>query len=247
MSFLNIIIIVIVLIILFFIIRYFWYKSSILVDNINDATLHTKIDASSLTPPPSGTVASNFTYSVWIYINDWSYEYGKEKIIFSRVDNNSTKLYPSPIVKLGAIENDLIISQEVYNTTTTSSSSSSTNSSTSTFTCGVSNIPLQKWVNILVSIYGRSMDIYLDGKLVRTCVMPGTASVSGSSPVNLTPHGGFAGYTSKFEYWPDSTNPQMAWNIYAKGYKNSWSLFSSKYSVEITVYNGDTVANSISI
>jgi len=254
MSISSILIIVIIITIIIYIISYFYFNSSILVNNVSDATISNVISSSSLTTPTTGSTAANFTYSIWIYITDWSYNYGQEKIIFVRpgvgeidtstITSSTPYLYPNPLVKLGATENNLIISQEVYNTTTTTATSTTP---TSTFTCGVSNIPIQKWVNILVSIYGRSMDLYLDGKLVRTCVMPGIAKVASITPVYITPNGGFSGYYSKFEYFPNSTDPQTAWNIYSKGYTNKWSLFSSDYSVNISVYNGTTLQNSLTI
>lgn len=253
MSVSSILIILIVILIIYYTIRYFWYSNSVLVKSVNDATVSQTIDSSSLVQSTSGSTSANFTYSIWIYISDWSYNYGQEKIIFGRSGENfsgsvttpTSVLSPSPLVMLGSSENNLIVSQEVYNTT--SQTKVKSNTPTSRFTCGISNVPIQKWVNILMSVYGRSMDLYLDGKLVRTCVMPGIAKVSSTTPIYLTPNGGFSGYTSKFEYWPNATNPQMAWNIYARGYTNDWSLFSSDYSVEITVYNGNIKENSIKI
>lgn len=246
MKFSNIIIIIIIIVIIYYIIRYFWYSNTVLISGINDATVLQTVDASSLAVSSTGSSATNFTYSIWFYISDWSYNYGKEKIIFTR-SNDSTAIAPSPSVMLGATENNLIITQQVYNTTSTTSSTVDSTTGTTNFTCGVANVPLQKWVNFTVSIYGRSMDLYLDGKLVRSCVMPGTAKVPTSTPINVTPNGGFSGYTSKFQYYPNSINPQTAWNIYASGYSNSWSLFSSDYSVEISVYNGSTVEKTITL
>ena len=54
------------------------------------------------------------------------------------------------------------------------------------------------------------MDVYLDGKLARTCVLPGTAKVTESSNVYVTPAGGFSGSTNKLQYWDSATNPQQA-------------------------------------
>jgi hypothetical protein len=52
--------------------------------------------------------------------------------------------------------------------------------------------------------------------------------------------GGFDGWTSKLEYYPNSLNPQEVWNIYTKGYSNALSLFGT-YQVEISlVKNGNT-------
>ena len=114
--------------------------------------------------------------------------------------------------------------------------------------CGISNIPIQKWVNLIISVYGRTMDLYIDGKLVRTCLLPGVASVNNNANIYVTPKGGFDGWTSKIQYYPDSLNPQDAWNIYIKGYSGNFlsNLFGS-YQVEISLIENGTTQNSVTI
>ena len=48
-----------------------------------------------------------------------------------------------------------------------------------------------------MSVYGRTLDMYINGKLVRTCILPGVAYVDQTTDVILTPLGGFQGTTSK--------------------------------------------------
>ena len=55
----------------------------------------------------------------------------------------------------------------------------------------VVNIPIQKWCNLFFSVYGRTLDIYLDGKLVQTSILPGTAKIAPMANIYLTPDGGF--------------------------------------------------------
>jgi hypothetical protein len=113
-------------------------------------------------------------------------------------------------------------------------------------TCSVGNIPIQRWVNLAISVYGRTLDIYIDGKLVRTCLLPGVANINNNANVYITPSGGFEGWTSKFQYFPTSINPQDAWNIYVKGYQGS--LFSSSpYQVQLSLITNGTTQSSITI
>jgi hypothetical protein len=39
----------------------------------------------------------------------------------------------------------------------------------------VQNIPLQKWNHVIMTKSGSTIDIYIDGKLVKTSIMDGTA------------------------------------------------------------------------
>ena len=184
---------------------------------LNDAKKVTKIDSSSL----AQNNASNYAYSVWFYIEDWSYRYGEPKIVLGRLDND---LNPSPSIVLGAIENNLKIETTVY--------PSARSNTASTHTCSVDNVPIQKWVNAIISLYGRTMDIYIDGKLVRTCVLPGVAKIANNAPVYITPQGGFSGYTYNIHYYANALNPQEAYNIYRSGYGGSGIDFQYQLKIE---------------
>jgi hypothetical protein len=184
---------------------------------LNDAKKVTKIDSGKLAQSNS----SNYAYSVWFYIQDWSYRYGEPKIILGRLDR---ELNPSPSIVLGAIENNLKIETSLY--------PSAQSTTASTHTCNVDNVPVQKWVNAIVSLYGRTMDIYIDGKLVRTCVLPGVAKIANDASVYITPQGGFSGYTSNINYYANSLNPQEAYNIYRSGYGGTGIDFPYQVKIE---------------
>ena len=159
-----------------------------------------------------------------------------------------TKIFgdPCPAVILGAVENNLMVALGCY--PGADNEPDTTGGKTIIHKCGVSNIPIQKWVNLIISVYGRTMDLYIDGKLVRTCLLPGVASVNNNANIYVTPKGGFDGWTSKIEYYPDSLNPQDAWNIYIKGYSGNFlsNLFGS-YQIEISLIENGTTQNSVTI
>jgi len=114
--------------------------------------------------------------------------------------------------------------------------------------CSITNFPLQSWVNLIISLYGRTLDMYVDGKLVRTCVLPGVAKVNPDADISVTPGGGFSGWTSNFEYWDDATNPQQAYNIYKSGFGGSaiGSLFN-KYRIKVSFLEDNQEQSSFEI
>jgi len=241
---------VIIIVLLVVVVKYAMKDANTLTDVADGKTTQT-IEASKLASSSSSNSDSNFSYSIWFYIDDWNYRYGEPKVIFGRMTANNTE--PCPSVSLGAIQNNLLVALAVYpGTDTTSTSTSSTanaNSVSKTIhTCNVSNIPIQKWTNLIVSAYGRSLDIYIDGKLVKTCVLPGVAYIDSSAPIYVTPNGGFAGWTSKFKYFSESCDPQKAWNIYQEGFGGSLlgNTFGS-YSVKVSIMNGQTEQSSYTI
>ena len=253
MSPLSIVITILVVVLILMLLRY------ILIDpytlqNIQNGQTSSTIAATTLATNGTNTPSSNFAYSIWFYINNWNYRYGENKVIFGRMgatsgsDNSSitgvSGVDPCPTVVLGPLQNNLDIYLSCYPGADQQPTTAGGNSVVKK--CSVSNVPIQKWVNLTFSVYGRSMDIYMDGKLVRTCLLPGVANVKNAANIYVTPNGGFEGWTAKFQYYPNSLNPQDAWNIYTKGYSTWASMFNS-YQVQLSLVENGTVQNSITI
>ena len=241
----NIILFVVIIILLIIVIGYI-SKDVNTLTGLTEATTLQKIEATDLdaTNPNS----SNFSYSIWFYIDDWNYNYGKPKVVFGRMTAGTEKKEPCPSVVLGATQNNIAVSLAVYPGDEDIDTASSDTSNFIVHSCAVANIPIQKWVNLFISVYGRTLDIYIDGKLVRTCVLPGTAVIDANAPVYITPYGGFSGWTSNFQYWSESSDPQKVWNIYKKGYGSSMlgGIFG-KYMIKVSLMEGDTEDQSVSI
>jgi hypothetical protein len=261
------IVITVVIVVLVIVILYYLLNDPSTLQGMQDGKTSSRIDYSQLSTNGSDAAPVNFTYSVWFYVNDWNYKYGKPKVIFGRmgakspsdvsassgdrgVKNNSGGGMPDiggkdpcPAVVLGAIENNVSISVSCYPGQDTQPSAPG--EKTIVHTCNVANVPIQRWVNLLVSIYGRTLDVYLNGKLTRTCLLPGIVSTSQYSPIFVTPAGGFDGWTSKLQYWPESYNPQQAWNVYSNGPKSG--LFSGNYQVQVSVLENGSEQSSYTI
>ena len=110
------------------------------------------------------------------------------------------------------------------------------------------NFPLQKWVNLIISLQGQTLDVYIDGKLQKTCVLEGVVKVNKEEDVKVTPAGGFSGWTSNFQYWDKASNPQEAYNIYRKGYGGGvlGNAFN-KYKLRVQVLKDNDVAGGFEI
>jgi hypothetical protein len=196
------------------------------LSNFASAKTELTIPATSL---PAGA-SVNYAYSVWMYIDDWSYRYGSEKIVFCR---GSRKLMPG--VVLSGIDNNIVVKVAMTGTE-------------EIFTCTITNVPIQKWTNLIVTLNNRSLDCYINGKLLKTCVLPAPAYVDDTQAIYLTPLSGFSGYTSRFNYWNDTINPQQAWNIYQGGPGgNILSNFLNQYKVQLSFMKGNSVQASVTI
>jgi hypothetical protein len=191
----------------------------------SDATVENVIPTTKMSDPTS----ANYSFSIWIYIKDWSGSYGKPKVVFSRD-------LAKPLVTLGALDNTLTTSIRLQDM--------------SLAHCTIENIPIQKWTNILMTVNDRALDTYMNGKLVKTCVLasiPVSPSVEKAN-VYLTPNGGFTGYTARFKYWPDPINPQEAWNVYRNGPGgNIFTNFFGLYKLQLNFLKGTETKASITI
>ena len=244
MSPLSIVLIIAVIALIFFLLKLLFSDSNTLQGSLlngkNMSTIELKDEAST-----------NFAYSVWFYVNVWNSRYGEPKVVFGRMSSSSDTENgsipgvrgqgPCPAVVLGAVENNVMVSLGCF---PGADQKPDSGENVIVHTCSVANIPIQKWVNLVVSVYGRTMDIYIDGKLVKTCLLPGVANVNGNSNVFLTPNGGFDGWTSKLAYFPKPLNPQEAWNIYAKG-PTSWLASLFTYQVQVSLVENGTTQSSV--
>lgn len=223
-----------VLLIIYLVYLYFFAKSNTKLVNIHNAQSSKMIDASQL----AKGVSNDYMFSIWVYVNDWNYRYGENKIIFQRLDDHNG---PAPTMEFASGINDLHLHVNCFRADGTSSDQ------TEVHTCTVQNVPLQTWTNIIMSVHNRVLDVYLDGKLVRTCILPGNPS-SSTSGVKLTPGGGFSGYTSNFEYKENAINPREAYDIYKNGYGGGGiGSFFNKYRLKFAFMEDNKEVNSLEI
>ena len=165
---------------------------------------------------------SNYTFSIWYFVSEWNPlgEGASRAPLISSTNGFS--------IAMAGASNDLTVNIP-----------ESLNSGAVTVPCVVYNVPLQRWTNVIVSVYGRSVDIYIDGKLVKTCLLqhPGM----GPGPKGyITPnsaHGPHAstiiGYTANGQYWDNATSPQQAYNIYKNGFSGSMASIFDKYRLKV--------------
>lgn len=230
----TIILTIVVVIILYFAYNYFFGSS-------NDKTLlHTQDARAQSTVSPSSLPAgasSDYTFSIWFYVNDWNYRIGQEKVIFSRIASSDNK--PAPSVTLGANTNTLNVSMETYTQA----------GGTQISNCTINDVPLQRWTNLIMSVNGRALDLYIDGKLVRTCIMSGPPKTYNNTPISITPGGGFSGYISNFRYIANSVNPSQAYDIYKSGYGGGSAIsnYFNKYRLKVAFVEGNREVNSLEL
>ena len=109
MDFKKIVIGFIVLLVVIWIYRYFFTDptSSTLLD-YGDGKDSVVINSTKLS---GNSAATDFTYSFWMYVNNWNYKLGKKKTIIRRQGNGGGL---SPEIYLDNYSNDLVVNLEIY-------------------------------------------------------------------------------------------------------------------------------------
>ena len=172
----------------------------------------------STIPVSVGTNGGNYGVQWWMFIQDWNYMFGQEKQVLTRGASG----HLNPYVFLDPVENTLNVKINLMSGAAGSGGSSVpspvglTGSTDDSYTCKVKNIPLQSWFCISLSVSNRNVDIYLNGMLVRSCLLPavpqapkGDATVMGS--------GGYSGNLAALNFYAGALNPNMAMAFYRAG------------------------------
>jgi hypothetical protein len=102
--------------------------------------------------------------------------------------------------------------------------------------CDIEQVDLQKWVNITTVLTGRTIDIYIDGKLSRSCLLDGLFKVAGEKPtLKLGGPNGFGGIIGMTRAANFAYSPDRVYSYYQEGPFSSFSLSSfdpSQYSLD---------------
>ena len=138
-----------------------------------------------------------FTWSVWIYIDDLTYNSGLYRCVFYKGNdyaknpnnkdaqglnfpNNAPGLYIAPNT------NSLIIMMNTFNVINEEIT--------------VDDIPLNKWVNVIIRCQNNTLDIYINGTIVKSHHLHGVPKQN-YGDVYVAPNGGFSGYISNLWYY----------------------------------------------
>ena len=265
MNILAIFIIILLLLVIIWSFNNIIFKTNIIYDEMCDANiLANKNKVKNKIPGKeiNSNNTSNFMLSVWFYIDNWGNQIGNEKnilffapdpnvITVSELQENLSGLsstvtkdnitggqYKNLNICLDKFENNLFIDIETYSNT------GLLTDNTSTFTrYKISNISIQKWNCLTLCVDSRTMDVYLDGKLVNSFILHGLYKNMYDNNVEKNIYlghitkqtSGFEGKITRIRYQPDALNPEQVYSIYKDGINSSLakSLFS-RYNLKVS-------------
>jgi hypothetical protein len=196
-------------------------SEKVLINKIYDAKSSHTIPSGSLPPSSSG---HEFNINFWMFINDYIYDYDIDKIIIDRGNTFIVQLDKetnSLTIKLLTLKRNYTEAHNSLNNIASKSSYSPVDFVSTTISPNseelevfkVNNIELQKWININISLVNTSLDIFIDGYLVKTLLLKGIP-INGHYDMNICPSGGFNGFLNKLTYHNKALSPQEILSIY---------------------------------
>jgi hypothetical protein len=171
-----------------------------------DSSTAATIPAAS-TPAQAGVNGGNYGLQWWMYIKDWDTKFGQEKTVLTRGATGSL----NPYVYLHPTKNSLEVKIDFYQTTGTSAAASG-----DVFRCELKNVPLQRWFCVGLSVSGRNVDIYQDGKLLRSCLLPGVP-MTPVGDLGIMSNGGFSGNVIDVFSYARALTPSDAQSFFNAG------------------------------
>lgn len=151
-----------------------------------------------------------FTWSVWLYLNGFEGDVGSTKYhhVFNKGNatdsgngiikpNNAPGLYLNPMYDCFRVVMNLFTDP-------------------SEITIDVSDLPITKWINIMIRVQHKNCDIYVNGRLVKRSVMADVVKQNYDN-VNVCLHGGFSGYLSNLTYYNTAVSIAEIQNVIAAG------------------------------
>lgn len=192
---------------------------------------------------PAIYTGGDFTLSFWIYIDDFNYLANRSKFLFALSPETVTTTTKSPLVGvLTALQNGMQIRANTVKAADAPIPVASAAAPTSpditvesnlqallsqqtsiamfdgSAPCDVKEVPIQRWVCITIVSSGRVLDIYMDGKLTRSCVLDSVVQVPrGKLTLRLGENGGFGGRYSSVQMWNQQLTPDVIYGIYQMG------------------------------
>ena len=162
-------------------------------------------------------VGTDYGLQFWMFIQDWDYKFGQEKQVLKRIGTGNSRV-ASPYITLHPTDNSLQVRVSIF--PSDSSAGAATPASTGTtgdsFTCTVENVPLQSWFSVSATVFQRNLDIYINGRLVKSCVLPGIPKpVVGD--IILGDNGGFSGSICNLNWYNTMLAPEDCKAFHSRG------------------------------
>jgi hypothetical protein len=219
-------VIVAMLVFIFGLIALYYLYTLLFANPIPVVNVLAAAQSGSIVGPTAGSLpplyqGGQFTISTWVYINNFAYSngYNAPIVILGGANFDTLRVYLGSngqlCVRVGITAstptlpaNDNIFTQPITNSTVVP--------------CDIPHMDLQRWVNLVVALNGKLCDVYLDGKLVRSCSLDNYFNVDTTPTLKICPAPrpsvpGFGGIISTTNVYGLALSPDVVYKNYMAG------------------------------
>lgn len=155
----------------------------------------------------NATDGIEFTWSVWIFINNLQYLEGQYRHVFYKGNNNldsSGLNFPNnaPGLYIAPNTNALVVFMNTFNVIDEE--------------ILIPDIPLNKWVNVIIRCQNNKLDVYINGTITRSIQLLGVPKQN-YGDVYVAANGGFDGNISNLWYYNYALGTSEIANIATNG------------------------------
>lgn len=207
-------------------------QSPHLIDGMVDATQmlvfkqNSNSNNSTIFRSDNATDGIEFTWSVWINIQNLQYLEGQYKHIFYKGNSNLEENglnFPNnaPGLYIAPNTNELVVMMNTYSVINEE--------------IIIPNIPLNKWINVIIRCHNNALDVYINGTITRSIQMSGVPKQN-YGDVYVAMNGGFQGNISNLWYYN-----------YALGAADIQNIAMSGPNTRMSVKKDSTIADYLSL
>lgn len=252
MNYTIIILGVIVMILLFIVYMYFLSPATSLAQQ---ASLNNNGNTTQQLTMPASATSLNYSYNIWVCVNKWS-TISNKTIFFRPTSIPAAKAVDPLAVSPATASAATVFPLQGATATNTPQIILYLDKTTPTLYCYIqqtaggtpigpipitTNFPIQSWVYVSISVQNTYVDLYLQGKLVKSIQLTAQPTTPGDNTVPTILGGSVDANVAAFKYYPNSLTPQQVWTNYMAGNGQNPLSSLSSYGVNVGVTsNGAT-------
>jgi hypothetical protein len=233
----RILLIVLVLVGVYYLYKYLFTSSGLKIEDMNSSfkPAHGSIPAFASAFPNQIYSGGELSVNMWVYFKDIEHVASTSgHHIFSlgkasgTGTNKTLEGEQTMVVYLEPSTNTMKVAVSTESSKIPDASGTTFVAPSSYVKASIKDIEFQKWIMLTFTLNNKVLDIYMDGKLARSVVLPGMYYVGNpaADAVYLTAaaYGGFGGFVGNTKMANYALNPEEVWRLYMSGPAEPFSL-----------------------
>jgi hypothetical protein len=177
---------------LYYLYQYLFAANVPIINAISGAQPGNKIGPVTTSLPPLYQ-GGQFSISTWVYVSNVTSNHNDPIIVLGGTTYDTLRVYIGPggqlCVRVSVSGAHLLTNDKVFKDLVTTYNP---------IPCDIPSIDMQRWVHIVVALNGSLCDVYMDGKLVRSCALANYFDVDSNPTLQITPGGTTESTTSRY-------------------------------------------------